>query len=112
MELLVLILNKTECLKDILSAFMENGIKGATILESQGMAHNLYEYNELRFMGSLRMLLDPDHKESKTVLVVVEKEQIPTVSRIVNDVTGGLDQPDTGVIFTLPVNYAEGFGKN
>ena len=46
MELLVLILNKTECLKDILSSFMENGIKGATILDSQGMAHNLYEYNE------------------------------------------------------------------
>lgn len=111
MELLVLILNKTECLKDLLSAFMENDIKGATILNSQGMAHNLYEYNELRFMASLRLLLDPEHKESKTILVVVEKEKIPVVSRIANEVTGGLDKPDTGIIFTVPVNYIEGFGK-
>ena len=79
MELLVLILNKTEYLKDILSAFMEKDIRGATILDSQGMAHNLCEYNELRFMGSLRLLLDPEHKESKTVLVVVEKEKIPVI---------------------------------
>ena len=107
-ELLVLILNKTECLKDILSSFMENGIKGATILDSQGMAHNLYEYNELRFMGSLRMLLDPEHKESKTVLLVIEKEKVQLVSKIVNEITGGLDKPDTGIIFTLPVNYVEG----
>ena len=108
----MLILNKTECLKDILSAFMKNDIHGATILDSQGMAHNLCEYNELRFMVSLRQLLDPDHKESKTVLVVVEKEKIPVVSRIVNQVTGGLDQPDTGVLFSVPVNYVEGFEKN
>ena len=106
-ELLVLILNKTECLKDILSSFMENGIKGATILDSQGMAHNLYEYNELRFMGSLRMLLDPEHKESKTVLLVIEKEKVQLVSKIVNEITGGLDKPDTGISFTLPVNYVE-----
>lgn len=110
MELLVLILNKTECLKKLLSEFVNNDIKGATILDSQGMAHNLYEYNELRFMASLRLFLDPEHKESKTILIVVEKEKIPVISKIVNDVTGGLDKPDTGVIFTLPVNYVEGFG--
>ncbi|MBR4979677.1 MAG: hypothetical protein IKX77_03915 [Clostridia bacterium] len=110
MELLVLILNKTECLKTLLSEFVNHDIKGATILDSQGMAHNLYEYNELRFVGSLRMLLDPEHKESKTILLVIEKEKIPLVSEIVNKVTGGLNHPDTGVIFTLSVNYIEGFG--
>ena len=109
MELLVLILNKTECLKDILTGLRDNHIAGATILESRGMAHSLYEYNELRFMGSLRMLLDPDHKESNTILIVIEKEKIPLVSKIVNDATGGLANPDTGVLFTLPVGYAEGF---
>lgn len=109
MELLVLILNKTECLKDILKGFRDGGVGGATILDSRGMAHSLYEYNELRFMGSLRQLLDPAHKESNTVLVVIEKEQIPLVSKIVNEATGGLDNPDTGVMFTVPVGYAEGF---
>ncbi len=111
MELMVLILNKTECLNEILSRFLKEGIRGATILESRGMAHSLYEYNELKFMVSLRQLLDPDHKDSNTVLAVVEKEQIAAISRIVNEVTGGLDKPDSGVLFTLPVGYAEGFGN-
>ncbi len=111
MELVILILNKTECLKKLLEALVDGGINGATILDSQGMAHNLYEYDELRFMGSLRMLLDPDHKQSYTILIVVEKDKIPVVSQIVNKVTGGLDKPDTGVMFSVPVNYIEGFGN-
>jgi len=108
MQLLVLILNKTECLNDILTVFLDKGIRGATILDSQGMAHNLEEYDELRFFASLRKVLDPDHKASKTVLAVVEDSQIPLVSEIVNRLTGGLDKPDTGIIFTLPINYLEG----
>lgn len=110
MQLLVLILNKIECLNDILKEFMSHEIKGATILESRGMVHSLAEYDELRFFSSLRRVLDPDHKESKTVLAVIPEEKIQTVSEIVNRVTGGLDKPDTGIIFTLPVNYVEGIG--
>jgi hypothetical protein len=60
-------------------------------------------------MMSLRMLLDPGHKESRTIFMVIKEEQIPTISEIVNDVTGGLDQPDSGIIFTVPVGYTEGF---
>jgi hypothetical protein len=30
------------------------------------------------------------------------------VSKIVNKVTGGLDKPNTGIIFTVPVKYMEG----
>ncbi len=111
MQLLVLILNKTECLNEILSQFVQNNVKGATILDSRGMAHSLAEYDELRFFSSLRRVLDPDHKESKTILAVVSEEQISVVSEIVNRVIGGLDKPDTGVIFTLPVNYVEGIGN-
>ena len=37
MHILFLVLNKTEYLDDILSAFVKIGIKGATIIDSQGM---------------------------------------------------------------------------
>ncbi len=111
MQLLVLILNKTECLNDILEEFMDKGVRGATILESRGMVHSLVEFSEFKFFGSLRMVLDPDHAESKTVLLVTEKEKIPVISEIVNRITGGLDKPDTGIIFTLPVDYLEGIEK-
>ena len=111
MKLLVLVLNKTECLEDILERMGEQGLKGATILESKGMAHSLSEFSELKFMASLRMILDPDHQESKTIFMVLEEDKVKTVSEIVNEATGGLGNPDTGIMFTLPVDYTEGILK-
>ncbi len=112
MQVVVIVLNKLECLEELLEKFGESGIRGATILESRGMAHSLSEFSELRFMASLRLLLDPEHQESKTIFAVVEDSQIKTVSEIVNDVTGGLQNDDTGIMFALPVSYTEGFGDN
>lgn len=111
MKLLVLVLNKTECLEEILEKMGEQNLKGATILDSKGMAHSLSEFSELRFMASLRMILDPEHQESKTIFMVLEDKNVELVSKIVNKATGGLDKPDTGVLFTLPVDYTEGISK-
>lgn len=109
MKLLVLVLNKVECLEDILKALSEKDLHGATILDSKGMAHSLDSFTELHFMLSLRKVLNPDHKESKTLFMVVKEEEVAVVSAIVNEITGGLKQPDTGILFTLPVDSLEGF---
>lgn len=111
MQVVFIVLNKIECLDTILTEFGENGIKGATILESRGMARSLEGFTELNFMASLRMFLDPERQESKTIFTVIEDDQIKIVSEIVNKVTGGLDKDDTGIIFTLPVTYTEGIGE-
>ncbi len=112
MQLLFVVLNKVECLEEILEKLGEAKLYGATILESKGMAHSLSEFSDLSFMMSLRMLLDPGHKESRTIFMVIDEAQIPVVSQIVNEVTGGLDKPDTGIIFTVPVGYTEGLKTN
>jgi len=108
MQVLFIVLNKTECLEQILQEFGKNNIVGATILDSKGMVQALSEHDELKFIGSLRDLLEPAHTENKTIFMVVSEEQIPVVSKIVNRITGGLDKPDTGILFTLPVHYMEG----
>ncbi len=109
MQVLFLVLNKTECLEDILKALSEKKLHGATILDSKGMAHSLDSFTELNFTLSLHRLLNPDHKESKTIFMVLKDEEVDLVSEIVNQVTGGLDQPDTGILFTMPVTRLEGF---
>lgn len=111
MCLVVIVLNQTDSLNVLLEELSRHGIMGATILDSHGMAHSLYEYDELRFFGSLRILLDPQRKESKTILMVCEEDSVPTISKVVNEVTGGLNHPDTGILFTVPVNYTEGIQK-
>ncbi|WP_099204624.1 hypothetical protein [Scatolibacter rhodanostii] len=111
MQVVFIVLNKIECLSELLEQFMEKGILGATILESQGMAQNLYEDSETTIMDSLYTLMRPFHPQNKTIFVVIEDEKVPLVSQIVNEVTGGLENHDTGVIFTMPVSYTEGFKK-
>ena len=108
MKLLIIVLNKIECLERLLTAFGENRIPGATILDSKGMAQELEQFDDLRFRMSLRLLINPAHRENKTIFLVVPEELVPKISRIVNDVTGGLGKPDTGILFTVPIDYLEG----
>lgn len=110
MKLVTIILNKTECLDEILEEFSNNKISGATIIDSKGMVQELYEHDheDLYFLVSLRSLLTPSHKENKTIIMVAKDDDVKVISRIVNKATGGLDKPDTGILFTLPIDYLEG----
>ena len=54
MKLVVFVLNKEEFLEDVLEAFIEAGITGATILDSEGMGRFLtYEVPLLLTSGIL-----------------------------------------------------------
>ena len=108
MKLVVIILNKLDCLDKLLTAFGKNSIPGATILSSRGMAQTLEAHDELRFIGSLRMLMNANYKENRTILMAVPDEKVDTVVELVNKATGGLDQPDSGILFTLPIDRVEG----
>ncbi len=110
MQLFVLILNKTECLPKLLGEFLSAGIKGATIYDSMGevqyIGHETVEPPPI--FGSLRKFINPDHEQNKTVLVILRDEQVEAARAIVNKVTGGLDKPGTGIIFTVPVSFVDG----
>ena len=112
MQLLIIVLNKTELLEEVLEALEENGVRGATIIDSKGMASELYDHDEFRIIASLRLMLNPEHKQNKTIFMVVEDEKVALISSIVNKINGGFDKPDTGILFTVPVSYAEGLNKS
>lgn len=110
MKLLVLVLNKVELLDELLEGFAKERISGATILNSLGMAHKLYQsgYEDDSFLGSLRALLEPEHEESRTVFAVLKEEEVDKAIRVIEGVVGDLSQPDTGIVFTLPVDFIKG----
>ncbi len=108
MKLLIIVLNKTECLEKLLAEFGNHGISGATIIDSKGMMQVLNDHEEMMFIGSLRSLFNPAHTENKTIFMVTKEDAVSEISSIVNEVTGGLSKPDTGIMFTLPIDYLEG----
>ena len=109
MKLLVLILNKVDVLEELLTEMANAHIVGATILNSTGMVHTLSNYDEeISFMGSLRAILNPGREESKTIMAVLKNEQIETAIAVIERVVGDLSKEDTGVVFTVPVDYQKG----
>lgn len=109
-KLLVLILNKTEALEEILAELADSNITGATILSSAGMARTLSnsQYENMSFLGSLRAVLDPDRRESKTILMVIDEDKLDLAISSIENVIGSLDSPDTGIAFTIPVDFTKG----
>ena len=111
MKLVIIVLNKIEKLDDFLESMMDQGISGATILNSTGMVKELAKRsNDYPIFASIRFMLDLDHQESKTIFMVLKDEQVETVRKVVREVIGDLSKPDTAVMFTLPVLTAEGVG--
>lgn len=110
MNILFLILNKTEYLDEILDKFVDIGIKGATILDSQGMGSALTNGGkDIPFFGGLRSLLDNARPYNKTIFTVIEDEEILNDAvKSVQKILGDMEEPGVGVMFTLPVGKIYG----
>ncbi|MCY6354764.1 hypothetical protein [Clostridium sp. ZS2-4] len=112
MQLLVFVLNKVNKLDDLLLSFAKAGIKGATVLDSHGMAEVLIDHDQdVPIFGSLRMLLQEKKPFNKTIFAVLSDDQIGTALTCIRQVVGDLSQPGVGIVFTVPVNYVEGMRK-
>ncbi len=111
MQVFVFVLNRTEHLEHLLQEFTDHGLKGATVLDSRGMARILHTEDEMPIFYGLRAILEPERRISKTIFCVMEDSQVEIARKIVNDVTGGLDYPDSGIMFALPVTFTEGLVK-
>lgn len=115
MKLFVLILNRVEKLDNLMLAFTKEKLCGATILDSVGMARELYAANhveeEITFFGSIRNYLSNEENiKSKTILTVIRDDQQDTIIRVTEEIIGDFSQPDTGIMFTLPLDFARGKG--
>ena len=105
MKLLVLVLNKEEFLDDILEAFVEVGITGATILDSVGMGRRL-AYDVPIFAGLRRSIKTPDY--SKTIFSVIQDDEtLEAVIKLIEDLLD-INEPSTCLVFVVPLLMVKG----
>ena len=66
---LVIILNKEEYLDEVLSTMVRFKVKGATIIDSQGMGSAIVsgDYQHIPLFGALRYLVNEKHPYNKTI---------------------------------------------
>lgn len=111
MQVIVVVLNKVECLDELLARLKKAGVNGGTIIESTGMMKSLDESDESYILGSLRLFLDNPLPESKTIFFIVKDEQVELVRKTVDDALDGIDHPNTGIMFGIPISFADGLVK-
>lgn len=111
MNVLFIVLNETEYLDDILDGFVEVGVKGATILDSQGMGSAITNSGRGHdaFFGAIRSFLDNARPYNKTIFTVIEDEEILMKAvRTVKEIVGDINKPGVGMMFTVPVGNVYG----
>ena len=83
MQALFLVLHKVEKLDDLLAALQKSGINGGTIIE------------------------DP-RETSKTLFFILKNEDVEKARTVIDKTLGGIDKPNTGIMFGIDLTFVAG----
>lgn len=107
MQLLIAVINHPEKLDEILSGFVELGVTGATILNSEGMGRVLS--HDIPIFAGLTALAARSRAQNHTIFSVIrEPEKVDSVIRLLQEICGNLEDPATGIVVTIPATRVVG----
>lgn len=106
MQLLVTVINDPEKLDEILSGFIEMGVTGATIINTEGMGRLLS--HDIPIFAGLQTLITRSRPQNRTIFSVLEDDKVEPALAVLQDVCGNLADPATGIAFVLPVTRVVG----
>jgi nitrogen regulatory protein PII len=106
-QLLIAVINKEEKLDEILSGLVELGVTGATIIGSEGMGRVLS--HDVPIFAGLEALALRSRPQNQTIFSVIRDDgKVDQVIALLQEICGNLDDPATGIVFTIPVTRVLG----
>ena len=107
MELLIAVIDDPDRTEEILSGFLEIGVTGATIVNSEGMGRLLSQ--DLPMFSGLQTLIGQTRPQNQTLFSVIDDpETVERAIAVIEDVCGRFSSPSTGIVFTVPVTRVTG----
>lgn len=106
MHLLIAVVNDPERVDEILSGYLELGIRGATIINSEGMGRVLS--HDIPIFAGLQTLISRSRPQNRTLFSVLEDDKIQPALDLLQEVCGDLTAPATGIAFTIPLDRVVG----
>lgn len=106
LRLVFIVLNREEFLDELLEGFVELDVRGATVVDSVGMGQIIA--HDIPIFGGLRSLMTGARPYNKTIFTVVDEGKVESIVKIFEQVCGHLDEPGTGLIFSIPVDFVKG----
>src|SRR5919109_3622865 len=115
MYLVLMVLNDPDRLEELLIAWEENGVQGATVLFSTGLGRIRQMdawRDDMPLIPSLRDFYEVPENMNRTIFTTVKDEaQIDRIVTATKNVVGELDEEETGLLLVLPVARAYGVNK-
>jgi len=110
MHMLIMVLDDSAHLNDVLQAWVSAGVKGVTILESTGINRVLpRDIASPAYLGFSQMF-GSGRVGHNTIFAVIDSLDIAEAAVAATEkALGDLTQPHTGIIFALPVAKTWGF---
>jgi nitrogen regulatory protein PII len=106
MQLLVAVVNDPGKLDEILAGLLALGVRGATVIASEGMGMRLAD--DIPLFARLRTPIARVRPENRTIFSVVHEERVDAVVELLQRVCGDLSDPMTGIVFTIPIDRVVG----
>lgn len=110
MKLSLVFLNRIEYLEELLSAFLEIGISGATVLDSVGMGHIISE--NIPIFAGLRDAFAGSSPVNKLILVIADDQQVERLEALLEDIFEGVDEGKPYFLASFSIDRLAGFNKN
>lgn len=105
MKLLVMVLYLEEFLYEILEYFMQEGVEGATIIESQGMGEYI---SKAPLFANFINFFNADKNQSKTILALVPEDRTDEMLEGLDKITGGMEQKQGAMAFVVDITQYRG----
>ena len=101
----MIILYEQKFLEDIMELFLELGVKGSTVIDSQGMGGIL---TKVPLFADFINFLGENKNYSKTIFAIIGESELHTIIRGVEDILGDLDKRGGASIIALDIHFAKG----
>lgn len=114
MKLLTLILKQTELISELNDELKKIGVHHGTIMDAKSMTKGLSAWSDDSIIigGFLRRAKNFEYNEEcKVLLFILKDELLKKAEKVIENVIGDINKPGTGVMFTVPIDFAEGLGE-
>lgn len=100
---------KEDFLDEVLEAFLELDIRGATVLDSVGMGRILAY--EIPIFAGLRSIIPGNRPYNKTIFTIIDEKKLDSLVKAVEQICGDFSKTGTGIVFTVPVDFVKGLAQ-
>ena len=105
MKLLLIVLNSTDNLEEVLEGLIEVGVTGATVVDSVGMGHII---EDVPLFAGMRNIFRAAKPRNNMIFSVIQDSQVAETMQVLDTILACSQQKKKGIAFALPIDSSIG----